>query len=402
MRRQKHNYRVAVARAASSRFLLELTQPYASIYTVALGADSVQLGTVSSIGSAIGSLISAPVGWLADRLGIKTFYLLGVAFLAGEALIFGLARDWRALIAATILASVSMRLTGTGCSVISADSVRNQDRVTAQNVCVTLSAIAAMLSPLLAAQLVTTFGGITIEGIRPLYYLRFAGYGLVFLFVAIYLTEPRGADVGRRREGPGFVAAFRELFQGHVGLPKWIVISSLMSLPMAMTAPFFQLYAHEFKHADQYVLGIMAAAMVVSRLLFGIPLGRVADRIGRKRLIAWLTPLWYLSFLLLIVAQGPVVLVLAASLQTFYMICSGAVSAMTIELVSLDRQGRWSGMLGLFRGIVAIPAPVIGGLIWRELGAAYVFVVPIAIDLLIRVPLMALVPETLGNGEGQD
>jgi hypothetical protein len=44
--RQKHNYRVAIARSAANSFLANLTAQYDSIYTVALGADSVQLGTV--------------------------------------------------------------------------------------------------------------------------------------------------------------------------------------------------------------------------------------------------------------------------------------------------------------------------------------------------------------------
>jgi hypothetical protein len=47
--------------------------------------------------------------------------------------------------------------------------------------------------------------------------------------------------------------------------------------------------------------------------------------------------------------------------------------------------------------LITIPAPIIGGLIWRELGPMYVFVIPIVFDLLSRVPLLATVPETLGT-----
>ena len=395
LRRQKHNYRVAVVRASANRFLLSLTQQYSSIYTVALGADSVQLGMVNSIGSAISSLISMPVGWGIDRYGIRRLYLLGIALLAGDALIYGLARGWQTIIVATVLASVAMRLTGTGCSVICADSVHNEDRVTAQNVCVTFSSVSSMMSPLIAAYLVTSCGGINVEGIRPLYYLRFVGYGLVFLFVALYLREPQGGALRRDGGRLSFAVAYRQLFEGRKGLPRWILIASLTGLPMAMTTPFLQLFAHEIKGADQYVLGAMATAMVVTRLLFGVPLGRLADSIGRKRTIYLITPLWYASFLMLILATGPVMLVLAGALQTFYFISSGATSAMTIELVPVDCQGRWSGLLGLCAGLVAVPAPMLGGLLWRELGPIYVFLLPLAIDLLLRIPLLSSVPETL-------
>ena len=156
-----------------------------------------------------------------------------------------------------------------------------------------------------------------------------------------------------------------------------------------------QLYAHEIKGADQYILGAMATATVVAQLLFGIPIGRLADRIGRKRVIYWLTPLWYGSNLLLAFSPGPITLVLSSVLLAFYTISSTATSAMTLELVSLEQQGKWGGLLGLFTGLLTVPAPIIGGLIWRELGPLYVFVIPVVADLLLRVPLLATVTETL-------
>ena len=232
--RQKHNYRVGVARAAANNFLMSLTSQYNAIYTVDLGADSVQLGALSSIGSAISTLVSIPVGWLVDRRGIRLFFLLSIALSAGGALLYGVARDWRILIAAAILASIATRLSGTSSSVICADSVQNRDRVTAQNVCGTLSAIVSMISPLVAAYLVTAFGGMNVEGIRPLYYVRLVGYGLVFLVVAVALREPRRRQLGEAKDSLGFIADFGQLLKGRPVLVRWIVISALTSLPMAV------------------------------------------------------------------------------------------------------------------------------------------------------------------------
>jgi MFS family permease len=142
-------------------------------------------------------------------------------------------------------------------------------------------------------------------------------------------------------------------------------------------------------------LGVMAGATVVAQLVFGIPAGRLADRVGRKRVIYLLAPLWYASNLFLAFSPGPIVLVLSAALLAFYNISTGATNAMTLELLPLEQQGRWGGLLSLFTGLVTIPAPIIGGLIWRELGPMYVFIIPIVFDLFLRVPLLATVPETL-------
>ena len=411
--RQKHNYRVAITRSAASNFLLKFTAQYDSIYTVALGANSVELGTISSIGNGINALISTPVGWLVDRYGLKRFYLLGLVLLAGAALTYALAPSWQVVAVAIILFSVSMRFTGTGCSVICADSVQNADRATAQNICVTFASLLAMIAPLVAAPLITAFGGLTAEGIRPLYYVRFAGYALIFLFVAAQLREPKRASVAHPSARYGFIGDFKQLFarqvssngKGSTGyrqsaavpLRRWLIVASLTWFPMAMTAPFLQLFAHQAKGADQYLLGIMATATVLTRVLFGIPLGRLADKIGRKKVIYLLTPLWYASYLLLVFSFSSVTLILAGALQTFYFISSGITGAMTLELVPVEQMGKWSGLIGLFRGLVTIPAPILGGLIWDNLNPVYVFLIPIAVDLLLKLPLLATIPETLNE-----
>ena len=399
--RQKHNYRVAITRSAVNSFLLNLTAPYDSIYTVALGAGSVELGTINSIGNGIGALISTPVGWLVDRYGLKRFYLLGMALLAGSALAYALAGGWLAIIVAVVLYSVSMRLTSTGCSVISADSVANQDRATEQNICVTLASIVSLFAPLVAAQLVTFSGGLTQEGIRPLYFVCFGGYVLILLFVAAQLRNPTWDQQDGEGAPRRFMSGFGQLFEGDKPVRRWLAVVSLTWLPAAMTAPFLLLFAHQAKGANQYLLGIMATATVLARIAFGIPLGRLADKIGRKRVIFLLTPLWYASFLLLVFSRGPVMLVLAGALQVFYLIVSGVTSAMTIELVPVEQMGKWSGLLGLVRGLVTIPAPIIGGLIWDHLDPAYVFLIPIVVDLLVKVPLLATIPETLNRGAAE-
>ena len=234
IRRQKHNYRVSLARSSASSLLASLTSQYSAIYAANLGANSVQLGSLSSVGAAVGSLISIPVGWLVDRHGIKRFSLLAIVLSAGGVLIYALAPGWQVLVAAVILASVAARLTGTGCSVICADSVQNRDRVTAQNVCSSLASIASMMSPLVAAYLVTTFGGMTVEGIRPLYYVQLAGYGLIFIFVAVQLREPQRKRLAGTKARFGFILDFRVLFEGKRDLRRWVAVAALTALPTAM------------------------------------------------------------------------------------------------------------------------------------------------------------------------
>lgn len=90
--------------------------------------------------------------------------------------------------------------------------------------------------------------------------------------------------------------------------------------------------------------------------------------------------------------------ILAGALWVFYTINSGITGAMALELVPIEETGKWSGLQGLFRGVVSLPAPILGGLLWQAIDPMYVFLVPVALDLIIRIPLLISVPETLDMG----
>lgn len=230
--RQKHNYRVGVGRASLNSLLNGLTSQYSAIFAVGLGANAVQLGLLSSIGGAVSALISLPVGWLIDRRGVKRFALLSVVMMAASALLYAIAQDWRLLGAAAVLVAIGNRFSMTGNSVICADSVQNRDRVTAQNVCGTLSSVVSMIAPLLGAYVVTLAGGMTVQGIRPLYYIRFVGYGLVFLLIATMLREPERRITATQTQFREILGDYRKLFFRDKSLVRWIILVALTAVPM--------------------------------------------------------------------------------------------------------------------------------------------------------------------------
>lgn len=395
IQRQERNFKIVLTRRAFHAFLDNLTYQYRSIYIVALGADPVQLGSLQSVGNGISSLLSVPVGWLIDRYDLKKVFLLGIAMLAGAALLYASAPHWVMLFPAVILSALGLMLTCQSCTVTCAHSLPNPDRATGRGLCTSISSAAAMFSPLIGAFLITLFGGLNARGIRPLYAIQFAGFSLIFAFIAIKLTDLRA--VRPEREELNFIQDLREVFSHGQGLKRWMLINALVTIPFSMVSPYMPLFAHEQRGADEYILGGMTAATTVITILMSVPLGRVADRVGRKSVLYLVAPLCYASNLALVFGRGSAILLAVGALWGFYQISWIVTSAMTAELVSMDQMGRWIGMLGLFRGLVSVPGPIMGGVIWNRLGPAYVFLIPIAIDLAIRLPLLATMNETLGS-----
>jgi len=395
IRRQPRNFKIMLLRRSLHALALNLSAQYNSIYAVALGADPVQLGSLLSAGNTIGALISVPSGWLIDRYSLKKVFLAGTLLLLLSALCYALAPDWRLLYAGIVLLYMGVRITCTSCTVIGARELINEERATARGLCRTLSAVVTVITPLLAAWLVMLSGGINVGGIRPLYYIQIAVFGTIGALLILFLRDPANQ---RRTEQRLRFSDFTEIFRGRPVLIRVMAMLALMDLPWSMMQPYMPLFAHQFKGANEIQLGGMAVAISIASLLFALLLGRMADRYGRKKLLFLIAPVSYLSSFLLIWATGPMMLFLAGLCFGFNSIATALAAAMASEIVPKGQMGRWIGLIGLIRGLVSIPAPLVGGLIWEHFGPQYVFVFAVLLDAAVRLPLLASIRETLHLG----
>jgi len=77
---------VGAARLSANKFLVGLTSQYSAIYTVGLGADSVQLGSLSSVGGAISSWLPNCANLKRDNTPMRpglALWLISVTFSRG-------------------------------------------------------------------------------------------------------------------------------------------------------------------------------------------------------------------------------------------------------------------------------------------------------------------------------
>ena len=393
-KRQRKNWRLLSLRSIFNRFLQNLTVGYTSIYINQLGASSLQLGYISSIATIGETLISAPLGWLQDKYSLRKIFLLGTVVPLVVSFLFASATNLTYIVPAMILASVSFHVAS--CLTICDVSVRDEDRSTCKGICDGSFGIPSLFAPTVAAIIIGYFGGISVRGIRPLYWIQLIGGVLLYLLVLFSLKEIERPPV---RKSNGFIGDYQEVFRSGRNLKRWILFSLVGSFSFHMMLPFTQLYAFQVKGADQYVVGLMTSAGMLVQAFLSPMLGRVADRLGRKRMFFMLEPVYILSVLMLIMAPSPTFLILASALGGFKMIAEFvALTPLQVELVPVEHRGRWRGILGLLGGLIAIPAPVIGGLIWDRLSPSHLLLVPVVLDLLLRIPLLLTVPEkTFGS-----
>ena len=108
-------------------------------------------------------------------------------------------------------------------------------------------------------------------------------------------------------------------------------------------------------------------------------------------------PLFWISNLVLVWAPNPAFLIVAGVLQGFFFIAGPIGAAMERELVPADQMGRWLGITRFFRMLLSALMAMVAGIMWDRVGPQYVFLGFVAIDLLVRLPLLVGMPETLRN-----
>jgi len=286
------------------------------------------------------------------------------------------------------------------CATVCGNCLANEDRATGMTICETVAAgLLGMAGPMLGAWLVTLFGGVNASGIRPLFFVSAIITGITFVVIWTQLSDKMEIPGSKTR--PHIVHDLYQVLKEGQHLNRWLIISALNSLPLAMVFPFSQVFAHEIKGADPFILGAMVTGSALTSIVFAIPLGRIADRVGRKRILYLTMPLFWISNLMLVWATTPAFLLIAGILQGFYYIGGPIAAAMERELVPQEQMGRWLGIVRFSRMLFNALIATISGIIWDKIGPQYVFLSFITLDLILRAPLLIQMPETLRLGFGK-
>ena len=158
--------------------------------------------------------------------------------------------------------------------------------------------------------------------------------------------------------------------------------------------------------ASAYIYGATTIVAIIVALILSVPAGNLADKIGRKKTFFILAPFtWAGILLMLVVGPNPNYLILVAILG--FIIGGGSVSGYGIggvsftpfitmwwESIPREKRGRGFGLEGLITSGAAIPASIIAGILWDQGFKTLVLAVPVLLEAIFVIPLLATVPDT--------
>jgi MFS family permease len=169
-------------------------------------------------------------------------------------------------------------------------------------------------------------------------------------------------------EPQGFIGSFRSEFSFVEGnflimLLSWLVLDLFSELPMT----YYPLYVLELG-GTAAILGIIGALESLSKAFVQIPGGYLADKYGRKWLIASMTLVAGLARIFYVLAPSWHWILVGAIITGFCNIYGPALNAIIADSVPPENRGMGFSLINLIASVSTTPAPLIAGYLFTRMG----------------------------------
>ena len=394
--------KIIFARSGIANFVVNLN-PYNSIYIVALGATGTQLGLLTSLSLLLTAVATMLTGWLSDRLDRKHMFLVGALIGVMVPITYFTAGSLYFLIPAFIFTGFADGIISPAWTAMYANSIRNQNRGTIYGLANIFMLTPMLFAGVIGGQIVSMSGGLTVDGIRPVYLVQALLLVSALLIVWKHLGPRKPNQPERRLDHHTMFDDYQNVF-AKKGVRSWIFMKSLGSLSIGLAGPFWMVYAAVFHHASAMTIALMVTARVFTQIITSPFIGSMTDSLGRKKLIIGGRLIMYVgAIIFMVIGSNPLFLVVAWVMMGLSDSTGVAWQDEEAELVYPHQRGRMTAMSVAAFNLLAVPGSILGGWLWDSVSPLAPFVVMTLVDGLIRMPIVyAFVPESKGLTGGPE
>lgn len=373
-------------------FFRRMVLSYSSLFILAVGGNSNQIGIISSVRPIAGLIIFPIAGYLTDRISRVKIIAFSDIMMGITMFIYVLAPSWE-WIAVGALIQGFMVFSFPPTSAMLADSLEPQNRGIGISVMNGLSNGVSMLSPYIAATILVMYGDNF--GMRILYALL--GLQAIFCSYLVYTRMKDTREVTTTEKMPNMLTILKNSYSGLPRLWRDIPLSVkalsgvvLMGFIInGIASPFWVVYVIEEIGLSKIDWGLILLYESILKVIITVPAGVFVDRLGRTKTLL-------ISTIISLVALPA--LIFASDFNTVLLIRLGAAiagaafipasSALMADYTPRSIRGEVMSAVG--RGTVLVGATG-GGTGGPGMGS--LFVIPVMISSLMGGTLYALNPD---------
>ena len=375
-------------------FARSMVFPYVSLYILALGGTTAQIGFIQSLAPLLGLLMFPIGGYLADNTRRVRLIVLANSLTVVVVLIYSFSPNWQIFAFATLLQGFLV-FQFPARSALIADSLSPNDRgrgIAAMN---SVSSIFAVAAPFLAGTVITLLGDK--QGISLLYLGMALLYAISAYIMYRYLVEPPAKSTPDasislshipqvlRDTYAGIPSMLRALSPSLKALAGVIVFSFMAN---GVASPFWVVYATDEIGLTSAAWGLILLIETVLRLMMFIPAGMVVDRWGRTRALLVSLVVSLAAIPAFVFVQGfATALLVRCVIAVSFALAIPSCTALLADTVPREMRGRVMSALGQ-GGIMIGPAG--GGTGGPAVG--YLVIVPLILSFILGGILYTINP----------
>ena len=335
--------------------------------TSVMGANMAMLGLIDGLGEAFVSISKAISGYISDRIRKRKFFIWSGYILGSiSRLGYALAPTWHWLIPLKIL-DRSGKIRSAPRDALVADISTDQNRGGHFGLMKAMDNLGAVCGIVVCLLLFEHIGFTNLFLIAALPSLLSA------VLIYAYIKENKISD---KKLFADFT--FKDL---DANFKLFLILNSVFTLG-AFSYSFLLIFAGKCGFKATY-LPIFYLIITVTAAIFSLPMGKLSDKIGRKKLMYLAFILWAAICISFILSTNSIVVVAAFVLYGLHKAALETVQkTYTSELCPDCFRATGLGVFQMAIGVCALPASLIAGFLWDKINMQAPFYLSLALSLI--------------------
>ncbi len=346
-----------VSIASAAVFILglgeELWKKFLPKYLEALGATTAVIGLFGTAQDFFDAVYQYPGGWMADRFGRRTAFLIFVALASAGYVVYLLSPSWPFVFLGLALVMAWQSMASPAIFAVIGDALPRERRAMGFTLQSILKRVPIVIAPIVGGVLIASFG--VVKGVHVALLVT-----LVLAVVTIVLVS-RINITASVLHATSIVGVWHTF---HTALKRLLVSDVIIRTCEGMTGVITILYVTNVQRFTIKQYGTLVAIQMITSILVYIPAGKIADRVGRKPFVIATFLSFALFPLALIAASSFALIILAFVVGGLREIGEPARKAMIVDFAQDNVRARSVGLYYLIRSLSITPAALVGGLLW--------------------------------------
>jgi len=347
-----------VVAASAAVFLLglgeELWKRYLPKYLEALGAGTLTIGLFGTAKDFFDAIYQYPGGWLADRLGRRTAFLVFIALASAGYLVYLISPAWPLVFVGLAFAMAWSSMASPAIFAVIGDALPKERRAMGFTVQSILKRVPVMIAPILGGMMIASLG--VISGVRTGLLITL-GMAVVAIIIVLRVNIP--LKIGEPANARGVWRSF------HIALKRLLISDIIIRTCEGMAEVFIILYVVNVIGVSTAEFGLLVAIEMATAIIVYIPSAKIADIVGRKPFVIMTFACFALFPLAIIFSTGFYGLIFAFVIGGLREIGEPSRKAMIVDFAEPHLRARSVGLYYLVRSLSITPAAFIGGLLWN-------------------------------------